>query len=144
MAKDDARKFVELVQSDPAMRARAEQAMAKLGHGGWNIEKVFHESLVPMAQEMGLEFTLEELQNPSEGQLLTDDELDKAVGGITDSDGHWLTTVGFSCEKWRGRGAGNITFGVDGTCGSCVNWDCSQVLMFIYVGVPGKCWGRRN
>jgi len=72
-----------LMQEDTEIKTRLEQAMGKFSTEELTeekIEKVYNEEVLPMAKEKGLEFTLEELQNPFDGRL-TDDELDKAVGG---------------------------------------------------------------
>lgn len=145
MSKENAKQFLKLMQEDTELSIRLEQAMKKLSNeelNKENIEKVFNEEVVLIAKERGLEFTLEELQNPYDGRL-TDDELDKAVGGITDENGNWLTTVGFSCGKWKEDS--DEWLGVRGTCGSCKYWGRGRGPQFpVYMGRLYVCNVNRD
>lgn len=52
---------------------------------------------------------------------LSIDAMDKVAGGITDSEGHWMTTIAFGCGKWEE--ADEYPFvAIKGKCGSCKHW----------------------
>ena len=68
MAIENAKRFVEMVAADAALKAR--------------IETLDSEAVLAAAKEMGLDFTAEELKAAAMVQEVALDELDKVVGGV--------------------------------------------------------------
>ena len=68
MAIENAKRFVEMVAADAALKAR--------------IETLDSEAVLAAAKEMGLDFTAEELKAAAMVQEVALDELDKVTGGV--------------------------------------------------------------
>lgn len=97
------------------------------------------DELVSFAKKAGFDFTLDELETSSLKSTtveLPDDELDKAVGGLTDSRERWKTTIAFSCEKWAA--SSQTWLATRGQCGSCRHWE-NKTGILVYLGAPGIC-----
>lgn len=131
MTQENIRGFQEELQRNAELQERLKDL--ELNHE--NLE-----GLISFAQDAGFDFTLAELKEANSkptARELSIDELHKAVGGITDGDGYWITTVGFSCEHWK-ESQYDIWLGVKGTCGSCVRW-MHKFPPLAYLGMPGFC-----
>ena len=135
MAKENVAKFYEKLAEDPALAERlqaADKAYAEK-HGGLGSEiddatrrKAAEEIVLPIAAEMGLPFTIEELAAYEEEQLaameVSDDEMANVAGGWKPGGGG--PDMGGKKDKaWRvvccfiGIGAGKVNDGRDtGAC----------------------------
>ena len=133
MAKENVAKFYEKLAEDPALAERlqaADKAYAeKHGGSGSGIDdaarrKAAEEIVLPMAAEMGLPFTFEELAAYEEEQLaameVSDDEMANVAGG---KKGGSLSPGVKEDKVWRvaccfiGIGAGKVNDGRDtGAC----------------------------
>ncbi len=68
MAIENAKRFVEMVAADAALKAR--------------LETLDSEAVLAAAKEMGLDFTAEELKAAAMDETVSLDELDEVAGGI--------------------------------------------------------------
>lgn len=68
MALENAKKFVQMIQNDEALKAR--------------IEKMSPAEALAAAKELGLDFTEEEFKDAPMDQAMALDELDEVTGGI--------------------------------------------------------------
>lgn len=132
MSKENIKRLQEELQTNAELKVKLEAL--KLSHE--NLE-----GLVDFAKEAGFDFTLEELKESNlkpAVEELSIDELEKVVGGITDGDGNWITTVAFSCGGWQA--SPDTWYAVEGQCGSCKYWDfVGPVKEMCYLGFPGTC-----
>jgi hypothetical protein len=119
MSKANAQKFIKLMEEDEKLKAQVEKIVGK--HSKKNLtreaaEKLINEEIMPIAKQKGLEFTYAELLN-SNGKL-SDDELDKVVGGVTDGNGNWMTMCYYCCNLWTPA----IPDADVKLCSSCKHW----------------------
>ena len=100
--KTNVDKFFELYDADPALQARVQQAM-DCYPGSLEIRDVMTEHvLLPVAEELGLPFTLKELRNyellkwgrQHQDRELTDDEMT-----ADDETTYWLLDRGWSNDE---------------------------------------------
>lgn len=104
------------------------------------------EELISFAREAGFEFTLEELMEVNSKPVteeLSNEQLDKVVGGLATESGCWYTTVCFTCRDWC-PAIGRLWLAVKGQCGSCFYWDARGYEYAVYFGAPGICWNDNN
>lgn len=130
MSKENIIKFQDELQRDAKLKEKLDSL--KLSYEN-------SEELVFFAKEAGFEFTLEELKesNSKRAVGISDEELDKVVGGATNNRGQWITTVAFGCEKWEP--SQNSWLAVEGQCGSCKHWIFKGAPPMSYLGLPGTC-----
>ncbi len=100
--KTNVDKFFEIYDADPALQARVQQAMDSYP-GSLEIRDVMTEHvLLPVAEELGLPFTLKELRNyellkwgrQHQDRELTDDEM-----AADDETTYWLLDRGWSNDE---------------------------------------------
>ena len=100
--KTNVDKFFEIYDADPALQARVQQAMDSYP-GSLEIRDVMTEHvLLPVAEELGLPFTLKELRNyellkwgrQHQDRELTDDEM-----AADDETTYWLRARGWSNDE---------------------------------------------
>ena len=87
MAKENAKKFEELLTGDKDLQAKLRAAMDSYTGDKKNEKAVFDAVLVPLAEETGLPFTYEEAREYAmENRELSLDEGNAAAGGSADVD----------------------------------------------------------
>ena len=95
MVKEDAKKFMELLNTDEELQHKVKAATETYAGDKADEKAVFEGILAPIAKEAGYEFTFadaEELAKSSEDGELSDDELAAVAGG----GGGFCYIVGFS------------------------------------------------
>lgn len=99
--KDNVERFFELYRSDPELRARVDAAEAAYP-GSLEIRVPLVETvLLPIAEELGLGFTVKELR-AYETRLKMDRLRDDAeIGGPEEEQVFWLLDRGWNTDKSR-------------------------------------------
>lgn len=94
---ENVRRFFEIYDSDPALKERIRQDLA-MYPGSLEIrDALVQEVLLPVAAEMGLDFTVTELR-----AYETRKKLQRSQGEIRDDDdfeGYWLLERGWSSDE---------------------------------------------
>ena len=94
---ENVRRFFEIYDSDPALKERIRQDLA-MYPGSLEIrDALVQEVLLPVAAEMGLDFTVTELR-----AYETRKKLQRSQGEIQDDDdfeGYWLLERGWSSDE---------------------------------------------
>ena len=105
--KTNVDKFFEIYDADPALQARVQQAMDSYP-GSLEIRDVMTEHvLLPVAEELGLPFTLKELRNyellkggrQQQDRELTDDEMAADEMAADYETTYWLLDRGWSNDE---------------------------------------------
>lgn len=150
VSKVNAQKFVNLMQEDESLKAQVKEIVGKYNTGNFTkevAEKLINNEIIPIAKARGLDFSFAELQNPNDGEL-SDSDLEKVLGGITDGNGNWITMCYYSCNMWT-----PYKPGVDSSiCSTCNYWkfesasDSGELSHGISVPMmlckPGTCMAK--
>lgn len=135
MSMEAVANFYGKLKADNALQEQAKQIKDQAG-------------VIAFAREQGFEFGAQDMdafvaQETKKAAPLSDEDLEKATGGIYDDNGYLLTTVCYGCPHWK---ADNGTWlATSGKCGSCYYWACeSTANIFFWAGATSMCMNKAN
>ena len=81
MSAENARKFEALLRDDAALRAKLEQAAAAYSGDRSDERALFDAAVAPIAEEVGLPYTFDEIMAAKDSRELDETELGAVAGG---------------------------------------------------------------
>ncbi|MCR4870153.1 MAG: hypothetical protein K5859_02515 [Atopobiaceae bacterium] len=82
MAVENVLKFGELIKGDEALQAKMKEASEAFAGDSTDEKAVFEAVVAPLAAEVGLPFTYEEVAELAAAQEIDDSDLDAVAGGF--------------------------------------------------------------